>query len=290
MQLADVDLAQGVAVIRRGKGRQGARSSIRTADGLGDRPLRQDAAGKVGHRPALAWRGRPAVPVPRPQHRPEASSAGRGHHRLSSPPDAPHRRHALAARWWLRGWTDGRRGLVDTQHGRPIHRGQRLGARRNRGAHTWAGRSMSRWHSIVIADKRLRLHTFNFVPRFEDQQRRIENPRLAWHQQPVVDKVDVGGQRKRAAAEAIWRPGMTAQEFARQMAHHAGYRRYIPQTFNDVPLEDISDPINIADGVTPRGKDLSGASRGASRTNRSAAGVRRGPAVADTALTGCVVG
>jgi hypothetical protein len=113
---------------------------------------------------------------------------------------------------------------------------------------------MSRWHTIVVADRGRKLHTFDYVPRVQDQEQNVEQPRLAWHHRAVVDNPTnnpIG-----PAAEALLRPGMSPEEFARLAANRAGYRRYLPQTFNHVPLEDISDRLGIADGFNPTGQTL----------------------------------
>lgn len=97
------------------------------------------------------------------------------------------------------------------------------------------------------------MHTFDFVPRVQDQQQNVEQPRLAWHHRAVVDNPT---KNRNGAVDALWRPGMSPVEFARSAANHAGYRRYLPQTFNHVPLEDISERLDIAQGFNPPGQTL----------------------------------
>jgi hypothetical protein len=46
---------------------------------------------------------------------------------------------------------------------------------------------MTRWHSITIVDRGKKLHTFDYVPRFEDQAANVEEPRLASHQRAITD-------------------------------------------------------------------------------------------------------
>lgn len=113
---------------------------------------------------------------------------------------------------------------------------------------------MNRWHTITVADRGRKLHTFDYVPRVQDQEQRVEQPRLAWHHRAVVD--NPGKNRVGPAAAALWRPGMSPAEFARSVNNHAGYRRYLPQTFNHVPLEDISERLDIGDGFNPTGQTL----------------------------------
>ena len=45
---------------------------------------------------------------------------------------------------------------------------------------------MSRWRTIVVADRGRKLHTFDYVPRVQDQEQNVEQPRLAWHHRAVV--------------------------------------------------------------------------------------------------------
>ena len=98
------------------------------------------------------------------------------------------------------------------------------------------------------------MHTFDYVPRVQDQQQNVEPPRLAWHHRAVVDNPTL--DRVGPTAEALWRPGMSPVQYARLAANHAGYRRYLPQTFNHVPLEDISERLDIANGCNPPGEML----------------------------------
>jgi hypothetical protein len=114
---------------------------------------------------------------------------------------------------------------------------------------------MSRWHTIVVADRGRKLHTFDYVPRVQDQEHNVEHPRLAWHHRAVVDN-PTSDRVGLTNVDGLWRPGMSPVEFARSAANLAGYRRYLPQTFNHVPLEDISDRLDIADGVNPTGQTL----------------------------------
>src|SRR5689334_1813625 len=95
------------------------------------------------------------------------------------------------------------------------------------------------WHTIVIADGGTKLHTFDYVPRVEDQAHNAEPPRLAWHHRAVIDGIPNSVDTAENQLE-LWRLGMSPYEFARSAAHRAGYRRYLPQTFNHVPLEGIS--------------------------------------------------
>jgi hypothetical protein len=114
---------------------------------------------------------------------------------------------------------------------------------------------MSRWRTIVITDGDSNLHTFDYVPRVEEQERNATQPRLAWHHRAILDGEPNLTARSTKQRE-IRRPGMSPTEFGRVAAHQAGYRRYLPQTFNHVPLEDISARLAIADGFNPTGQTL----------------------------------
>lgn len=110
-----------------------------------------------------------------------------------------------------------------------------------------------RSHSIVITDGSRSLYTFDYIPRLD---RGVESPQMAWHQRMIVRYRRDGGEAVKRKAADIWKPGMAPVEFFRQMQASAGYKRYLPQTFNHTPLEDIAEPLDLAPRCTPTGRTL----------------------------------
>ena len=130
----DVDLARGLAVVRRGKGGKGRVVPFgpQVARSI-DRYLRMRRPHRLAHTArAVAGRQRPDVRLPRPERDDEAARRAGRDQGLPSAPVAAHRRVALAGRRRLRGRPDGRRRMVEPGDAGPLHQGHRIRPRRRR--------------------------------------------------------------------------------------------------------------------------------------------------------------
>lgn len=130
LQVPDVDLLAGTAVVRKGKGGKGrvVPFGAQTAQAI-DRYLRVRRTHRLASTPAL-WLGdrgkdfnlRRAAQVAQ-----DARHHGR-RYRVPPAPAATHRRAPLASCWWLRGRADGGGWLDAARHADAVHQGAGVGA------------------------------------------------------------------------------------------------------------------------------------------------------------------
>jgi len=152
LALADLDLPDGTAIIRKGKGGKGrvVPFGASTAQAI-DRYLRLRRSHRLAESPAL-WLGDrgQGLLLRRATQDAGAARRGGGDRRVSPAPDAAHRRAPLAGRRRLRGRPDGRRRMDPPGHADALHQGAGVQPCRRGGPRAQPGGSVSRQRMVVV--------------------------------------------------------------------------------------------------------------------------------------------
>lgn len=208
LQVADLDLPAGTAVIRRGKGGKGRIVPFgpATARAL-DRYLRLRARHRLAGTAAL-WVGdrRQGLHLRRPAQDAQTARRRRRHPRVPPAPDAAHRRPPMAGGRWLGGRPDGRRRLDSPRHAAALHQGAGRLSGRGRGPHSEPGGTVKR----TRPERRERAHESevrNFWPHFAEDDERLYDLTKAYIQATSDRHMQVARPRgARPDDGPQWRP------------------------------------------------------------------------------------